>query len=213
MNKKISSLRIDYRKNELNINKVSKNPFEQFRKWFEEVIKAGILEPNAMTLATSSKNSVPSARTVLLKSFTKKGFIFFTNYSSRKARDIDENPHAAILFFWKEFERQVRISGRIEKVSKKISREYFNSRPFESRIAALVSHQSSVIESKKMLEEKFNLLKKKYSDGKVPLPDYWGGYILIPDYFEFWQGRPNRLHDRIAYKKEKGNWRKKILAP
>jgi pyridoxamine 5'-phosphate oxidase len=195
---------------EININK---NPFEQFSLWYEEALKSGFLHPDAMTLATSEKDGKPSARIVLLKSFDEKGFIFFTNYGSRKGTQLFENPFASLLFYWDKMDKQVRIEGSIEKVSLKESEEYFRSRPRGSRLGALASEQSKVIESRDALEKKFNELNKKYESKEIPLPDNWGGFRLIPVYFEFWQSRDNRLHDRICFVKEKDFWRIERLAP
>jgi pyridoxamine 5'-phosphate oxidase len=166
-----------------------------------------------MMLATSDRKNKPSARIVLMKDFDETGFTFFTNYKSKKGKELAENPFAALLFYWAEFERQVRIEGRVKKLTKTESELYFNTRPFESKISALASEQSEIIISRTLLEEKFRQLKVQHADGKVPLPDYWGGYKLIPDYFEFWQGREKRLHDRIAYKQQRKNWKIFRLAP
>lgn len=197
----------------LNEEDVSGNPFSQFRNWFDEMMKIDGELGNAMFLATSSAEGRPSVRTVLLKGFDETGFIFFTNYLSRKGTDLGKNPFASILFFWKEQERQIRIEGKVVKISRADSEKYFHSRPFESQIAASISKQSEVVESRKRLEEMFNELKEKYSDGIVPLPENWGGYKLIPDRFEFWQGRDNRMHDRISYVKENDDWKIQRLSP
>jgi pyridoxamine 5'-phosphate oxidase len=212
-NDKIANLRREWSSRKLDESNVNSNPIGQFSEWMQEAIDADLLDVNAMTLATADKNGVPSARIVLLKSIDKKGLVFFTNYESNKAKDLAENPNASVMFFWKELERQVRVKGIVEKISKKESEEYFKSRPYESQISAWVSNQSSEVKNRKALEEKFAELIKKYPAKKVPLPDFWGGYRIIPDHFEFWQGRPNRLHDRIAYIKEKGKWKIVRLSP
>jgi pyridoxamine 5'-phosphate oxidase len=212
-NTEIAGLRRDYSLTGLTESTVLNDPFKQFSKWMEEVVKANILDPSAMILATSDANSIPSVRVVLLKGFDNEGFTFFTNYESKKGKEIIQNPNASILFFWKEMERQVRIYGRVIKVSQKVSEEYFHSRPYESQIAACASNQSEAIPSRDFLEKRFNDIKEKYKDMEVPLPPYWGGYKLIADSFEFWQGRENRLHDRISYFKENDVWKIVRLAP
>ncbi|MBT8380500.1 MAG: pyridoxamine 5'-phosphate oxidase [Ignavibacteria bacterium] len=204
--KNLNYLRREYKLNKLSEKNVRKIPFLQFSIWFDEVLNAEIIEPNAMILSTADKNNKPSARVVLMKGFDETGFTFFTNYNSKKGKELSINPNASLLFFWVELERQVRVEGRVKKVSKKDSELYFNTRPFESRIGALASSQSIKIDDRSLLEKKFNDLKIKYAGGKVPVPDDWGGYKLIPNYFEFWQGRENRLHDRIGYKKRRGEW-------
>lgn len=207
----ISQLRKNYKKGELIESKVNSDPFRQFEIWFEEVIQSNIYEPNAMILATAFNNK-PSARVVLLKGFDKNGFKFYTNYNSRKGRELIDNPNAALLFYWMELERQVRIEGKIEKLSREESLEYFNSRPLESRYGALASNQSEVIPNREYLEKKFFELKEKFADSP-PMPENWGGYTLKPDLFEFWQGRPNRLHDRIVYEKSENSWKIYRLSP
>ena len=212
-NKNLTNIRREYKLNKLSGKNVRNNPFEQFSIWFAEVLKADLVEPNAMVLSTTDKKGKPSARIVLMKDFDENGFTFFTNYKSKKGKEISENPFAALLFFWVELERQVRIEGAITKLSKSESELYFNTRPLESKIGALASAQSKKIVSRTSLEKKYSALKLKYADGKVPMPDNWGGYKLVPNYFEFWQGRENRLHDRISYKKQKGKWKIFRLAP
>jgi pyridoxamine 5'-phosphate oxidase len=191
---------------------VDKNPIKQFAKWYEVVLKSGLKEPTAMTLATASKGGVPSARTVLLKGYDEKGFLFFTNYGSRKGRELSENPFAELLFYWMDLRKQVRISGRVEKISKEESKKYFKTRPLNSQIGAWASRQSEIIPDRKFLEEKYKEYSEKYKEN-VPLPPFWGGFILIPERFEFWQGRENRLHDRICYMKKNGEWEIVRLAP
>lgn len=207
----LNNLRKNYQKGELLESKVNPNPFKQFDKWFEEALSSNIYEPNAMILATAADNR-PSARVVLLKGFDENGFKFYTNYNSRKGKEISINPNAALLFYWMELERQIRIEGRIEKLSKEESLEYFNSRPLDSRYGALASSQSEIIPDREYLEKKFSELKEKYGDNP-PMPDNWGGFILKPVLFEFWQGRPNRLHDRIVYEKKGSNWNIYRLSP
>ena len=196
---------------------VDKNPIKQFAKWYEEVLKSGITEPTAVTLATATKTGVPAARTVLLKGYDEKGFLFFTNYESRKGRELSENPFAELLFYWMDLHKQVRISGKVEKVSKEESEKYFKTRPLNSRIGAWASKQSEIIPDREYLEKQFSEFMEKYSEREdVPLPPFWGGYRLVPGRFEFWQGRENRLHDRICYMKKnggKGEWEIVRLAP
>ncbi len=212
----VSDIRKDYNSGEsreLKESDVSSDPVKQFDQWFLEEFRADPNEANAMFLATSTKEGKPSLRTVLLKDFGETGFTFFTNYTSRKGNELNENPFAALLFFWKESERQVRIEGPVEKVTTEESDQYFHKRPSDSQLAALASHQSSVIENRGVIEKKFTELKIKYQHSNIPLPEYWGGYKLIPDKIEFWQGRQNRMHDRILYTKENGTWKIERLAP
>lgn len=210
---RLTKLRHKYVEQGLDEKKVPKNPVEQFSKWYEEALKLDLTDANAMCLATASKSGKPSARIVLLKSFNDAGFIFYTNYKSRKCDELKENPAASLLFFWAELRRQVRIEGHVEKISKKKSEEYFHSRPHDTQIGAWASLQSSVIESRNALMERFYEFRKKFGDKEVPLPHYWGGFILIPDSFEFWQGRENRLHDRIVYSHSGQSWKIGRLAP
>lgn len=210
--KEIKSLRREYTKSSLTVKNVNKNPFKQFEKWFDEVLKSGFLEPNAMTVATASKDGKPSARILLLKGFDESGFMFYTNYKSRKGRDLEENPYASLLFFWDKLERQVRIEGKVQKLTKEESEAYFNTRPYKSRVGAWASPQSSVIEDRNVIVKEFLKYMLKFKI-HVPLPPIWGGYRLIPETFEFWQGRPNRLHDRVRYKKSKSGWKIERLAP
>lgn len=210
--KDIQNLRRQYSKSTLSVSSVSKDPFKQFEKWFQDVLNSGFLEPNAMTLATATKAGKPSARVVLLKGIHDGGFVFYTNYKSKKGKDIEDNPFGSILFYWDRLERQVRIEGKIEKVSHQESEEYFNTRPYKSRVGAWASKQSSVIESRSAIVREFLKYMMKFKT-HVPLPDLWGGYRLIPDSFEFWQGRPNRLHDRVRFTKNKSGWKIERLAP
>ena len=211
-NHDLKNMRLSYEQDQLLESSINKNPFKQFRIWFDKVVDSKIVEPNAMTLATVSKSGIPSARVVLLKDFDETGFTFFTNYLSRKGKDLSENPNAAILFWWKEFERQLRIEGKIEKISKQESEKYFNVRPLKSRYGALASNQSEVVESREVLEKRFTDLEKQFNDNP-PMPKNWGGYKLIPNKFEFWQGRESRLHDRIVYEKTTNDWKFYRLQP
>ncbi|MFN8292792.1 MAG: pyridoxamine 5'-phosphate oxidase [Chitinophagales bacterium] len=206
----LHELRENYSKYSLNETEVNTNPFKQFEVWFGDAKNGAIREPNAMTLATATHSGKPSARVVLLKEVNQEGFVFYTNYLSRKGKEIGENPYATILFFWDALERQVRIEGILKKVDEATSEAYFNSRPLESRIGAIVSAQSTVIESAQVLETLFEQTK---AAGNIVRPKHWGGYVLMPDYFEFWQGRPDRIHDRIAYTQTKSEWLIQRLAP
>jgi pyridoxamine 5'-phosphate oxidase len=210
----IAEIRKDYLKSSLSEDDVAIEPFAQFSKWWEEAINAHIEEVNAMTLATSTTDGIPSARIVLLKGFDENGFVFFTNYKSRKGREIEENPNVALLFFWKELERQVRISGRVEKVSAEESDAYFQSRPEGSRLGAWASPQSKAINNRQVIEEQLAAYQQTYHLQPIPRPPHWGGYRVVPDTIEFWQGRSSRLHDRIQYKLDSvGNWEISRLAP
>jgi pyridoxamine 5'-phosphate oxidase len=207
-------LRKDYRLQSLNEGEVDANPLKQFEIWWGQAINTKIEEPNAMTLSTATLEGKPSARVVLLKKITDDGFIFFTNYESRKGKEIDENPFASITFFWKELERQVRAEGEVEKISDAESDEYFATRPFESRIGAWSSPQSRVIVNREVLQKAVDRYSAKFNKQEIPRPKHWGGYILKPNLAEFWQGRPGRLHDRLQYKLTKDlNWKIERLAP
>lgn len=209
----ISNLREEYTQAGLSRASLLSNPFEQFELWFRQAQQAQLAEPNAMSLATASAQSAPTLRTVLLKYFDDNGFVFFTNYSSNKARDISDNPQVALMFPWVALERQVVIQGRAEKISTAESLRYFTSRPTGSQLGAWVSHQSSVITGRKVLEMKLAQMKQKFRDGKIPLPDFWGGYRVVPEKIEFWQGRPSRLHDRFLYSRQDSQWHIDRLAP
>ena len=214
MHNNIAEIRRDYSHKSLSERDVDANAIRQFEKWWEEAVSSKIDEVNAMTLATASIDALPSARIVLLKEVNEKGFVFFTNYESYKAQQLAENPKACLVFFWKELERQVRITGLIEKITAKQSDDYFQSRPEASRIGAWASPQSRVIEDRDWLDTKFNELVNKMEGTAIPRPPYWGGYIVKPVVIEFWQGRPSRLHDRIQYTlEENGEWKIERLAP
>ena len=209
----IADIRKDYKLQSLHENEVAANPTEQFTTWWNEAISSNIDEVNAMTLATSSTNGKPDARIVLLKGYDENGFVFFTNYQSRKAQELAANPFATLVFFWKELERQVRIEGTVEKIAAADSDAYFNSRPVGSRIGAWASPQSTVIRNRNLLEENVKQLELQYADGNIPRPEHWGGYVVKPTQVEFWQGRSSRLHDRIRYKLKNNNWIIERLAP
>ncbi|MEO6404693.1 MAG: pyridoxamine 5'-phosphate oxidase [Ferruginibacter sp.] len=211
--KNIADLRKEYSLQSLEERDAEKNPFLQFEKWWLQALASNIDDVNAMTLATANKDGIPSARIVLLKNYDEAGFVFFTNYLSNKANDLEENPNAALVFYWKELERQVRIKGMVIKVSNSISDEYFASRPEGSKLGAWASPQSTVIPGRQVLESKVNELKSFYADKKISRPAFWGGYVIKPATIEFWQGRPSRLHDRLQYSLNENEWRLERLAP
>jgi len=207
-------MRRDYEQAQLVEESLDADPIEQFSKWFEQACSSGICEPNAMSLATVSVTQQPSLRTVLLKNYDSRGFVFFTNLQSRKAGEIAHNPRVALLFPWLALERQVVVTGSAERVSTAETLRYFLTRPHGSQLAAWISHQSSVITSRQVLEMEWEHMKRKYAQGKVPLPSFWGGFRVKPEQIEFWQGRPNRLHDRFLYtRQQSGCWQIERLAP
>lgn len=214
MNASVADLRKDYQIQGLSETDVDPNPFKQFQVWFDQALAAQLPEPNAMTVATVTKSGKPRARIVLLKGFDERGFVFYTNYHSHKGQELADNPQAAIAFWWAELERQVRIEGRVLKVSDQESDEYFHSRPFNSRLGAWASEQSQVIENRQVLEQRWQELKTKYENQDIPRPPHWGGFRVVPTEIEFWQGRPSRLHDRLLYTlKDDDRWQIDRLSP
>lgn len=214
MNTSIADLRKDYSSQILRETDTEPNPIDQFHKWWTEAVNSQIDEVNAMTLATASSDGIPSARIMLLKGFDKSGFVFFTNYKSYKAMHLEENPKACLVFFWKELERQVRITGLVKRASEKESDDYFFSRPQGSQVGAWASNQSQVIESREWLENRYTQLSAEFKQKELKRPPHWGGYIVTPVIIEFWQGRPSRLHDRIQYSlEEDGSWKIERLSP
>ncbi|EDX75283.1 pyridoxamine 5'-phosphate oxidase [Coleofasciculus chthonoplastes PCC 7420] len=214
MSKSIADLRQEYSLQRLNKTDAHPNPFEQFTVWFDQAVAAKLPEPNAMTLATATPDGKPSARMVLLKGYDERGFVFYTNYKSHKGQQLLANPWGAIAFWWTQLERQVRIEGQIEQVSAEKSDAYFHSRPQDSQLGAWASEQSQVIDSREVLEQRLQQLKKEYETKTIPRPPHWGGFRLIPVAIEFWQGRPSRLHDRLLYQRtEEGSWMIQRLSP
>jgi pyridoxamine 5'-phosphate oxidase len=209
----IADLRREYALARLDEKDVSRDPIAGFARWFVEAQAAEVEEPNAMVLATATSDGIPSARVVLLKGFDEQGFVFFTDYRSRKGSELEANPRAALVMHWSELERQVRITGAVERTSAEDSEAYFRSRPLGSRLGAWVSHQSVAIPSRAVLENGLREAERRFGDGDVPLPPHWGGYRVNPDTIEFWQGRENRLHDRIRYVRAGERWRIERLAP
>lgn len=210
---KLSDNRRDYSRSILNDDSLPDDPFEQFRIWMDDALSSGISDPTAMIVSTCPENNRPSSRVVLLKDFSSEGFVFYTNYHSRKAREFAENPNLSLLFYWPIFERQIRIEGKAKKLSATLSDHYFSQRPRQSQIATWVSEQSSVIPDRTFLENKFKEAETKFKSSPVSRPENWGGVLVVPDYFEFWQGRDSRLHDRLCYERNSGNWEIKRLAP
>jgi pyridoxamine 5'-phosphate oxidase len=208
-----SSLRKEYTRAGLHEADMDPDPINQFRAWFENAIDADLHEPNAMILATARKEGRPSARTVLLKGYDERGFVFYTNYEGRKAGELEANPACALLFYWGELERQVRIEGRATRLSKEESDAYFASRPRGSRLGAWASEQSRPVEDRSVLEERIEALEAEYEGREVPRPPFWGGYRIEPDSIEFWQGRENRLHDRLVYRRAGERWNMERLQP
>lgn len=209
----ISDLRREYAATRLDESDVDPDPLRQFVRWYDDAHRAELLEPNAMTLATATPDGEPSARIVLLKGADERGFAFFTDYRSRKGQDLESNPRAALVFHWGELERQVRITGAVSRVSREESETYFLSRPRGSRLGAWTSHQSSVIATREALDAGLREITARFDGADVPLPPHWGGFRVRPDTIEFWQGREDRLHDRIRYLREGGAWRVERLAP
>jgi len=213
MNQAIADIRKDYKLKSLLEQDVKSNPIDQFSEWWNEAVNSQIEEVNAMTLATATPGGFPSARIVLLKGFNQDGFKFYTNYQSHKARELAENPVAALIFFWKELERQVRIEGMVEKLSEEDSEAYFRTRPVASQIGAWASPQSTPIAGRNILEENVLKYKAQFGEQNIPKPPHWGGYIVKPMTVEFWQGRRSRLHDRIQYTRKDADWRIERIAP
>ena len=211
--KELKNLRVDYSGDLIDIKKLNNNPIKEFEIWFKKAKKENIIEPNAMILSTISKNNLLNSRTVLLKNITDKGFVFFTNYESRKANDIMHNNNVSVVFLWKKIERQVIIKGTAVKITKRDSKKYFDSRPEKSKIAAWASKQSKELHNSNDLINRFKDFENKFKNKLIPYPNFWGGYIIHPNSIEFWQGRSSRMHDRILYKKEKNKWNINRLYP
>jgi pyridoxamine 5'-phosphate oxidase len=209
----IADLRQEYAKHKLDPDHVREDPIDQFREWFDEALEAEVEEPNAMTLATNDPRGRPAARIVLLKGLDERGFIFYSNYDSQKGQQLDANPHAALVFWWEPLERQVRVEGKVTKLPEEESTEYFQSRPHGSQVGAWASPQSRVIEDREVLDKRKEMVAQEYAEGDVPRPPNWGGYVVQPRSIEFWQGRPNRLHDRLRFRKSDDGWTLERLAP
>jgi pyridoxamine 5'-phosphate oxidase len=209
----IADIRKDYRRQSLSEQDVADDPIAQFTRWFDEAVTADVVEPNAMCLATATPDAYPSARMVLLKGVDARGFVFYTDYRSRKGQELADNPHASLCFFWAELERQVRINGAVQRVSRAESDVYFQSRPLPSRVGAWSSHQSMVLPDRAVLEQQRAANETRFAGGDVPLPEHWGGFRIVPEELEFWQGRESRLHDRIQFRREAGVWVKRRLSP
>lgn len=213
MNPSIADLRLNYTRQSLLEADIHPDPIQQFQAWFDQAVEANLLEPNAMTLATASPNGTPSARIVLLKGVDQRGFVFYTNYNSQKGQELAANPQAALVFLWGELERQVRVAGAVEKIADQETEAYFNSRPHSSQLGAWASDQSCVIPNREGLEQRLTDLTEQYQDQAVPRPLHWGGFRVIPQAIEFWQGRPSRLHDRLRYRLEADHWIVERLSP
>jgi pyridoxamine 5'-phosphate oxidase len=209
----LSNKQTDYKFSTLDEHDLDKNPFNQFAKWLDEALEHQLDEPAAMVLSTVGKSGKPSSRLVLLKELTEEGFVFYTNYLSKKGKEIALNPNASLVFFWAKLERQVRIEGMVEKLDPKLSDEYFSKRPLDRQLGAVISPQSEVIPDREFLMKKKKELEQETKGEKIERPDYWGGYILKPNLFEFWQGRPNRLNDRLQYELKDKGWRIVRLGP
>jgi pyridoxamine 5'-phosphate oxidase len=209
----LQKLRTEYLTKGLSEADIDVDPVNQFTNWFQQSVEVGIQEPNAMIVATATSDGKPSVRAVLMKECTAKGISFFTNYESRKGKELASNPFVSALFFWEALKRQVRVEGIVEKLPRNLSDQYFHMRPIDSQISAMTSHQSTIIPNRDVLEERFQQLKHDYEGKQIPLPDYWGGYLIKPSLFEFWQGRENRLHDRLRYRLDDGKWIIERLSP
>ena len=209
----IYNIRRDFLSKQLDESSVGNNPYQLFAQWFEEALGSQILDPYAMVIATVSKENKPSSRVVYMRDISELGFVFYTNYESQKGDDLESNPHISLLFFWGELERQVRIEGKVSVLDSIISDSYFSSRPRESQIGAWTSNQSQIIESRKYLEDRYKEFIAKFENKNVERPKHWGGYLVEPTSFEFWQGRPSRLHDRVKFLNENSNWKIVRLAP
>ncbi len=211
---KVEKLRREYKGQGIAKDNVHEDPLQQFEKWFQVAVESNLIDSNAMTLATADAEGRPSSRVVLLKGYDQRGFVFYTNYKSRKAVQLDENPHASLCFYWKEFERQIRIRGQVVRLPREESESYFETRPRDSQIGAWASLQSGIVENRAELEKNFRKYEEKFKGKEVPLPEFWGGYLLEPTVYEFWQGRPSRMHDRLEYKWSKNEgWKIRRLSP
>ena len=214
MDSSIADLRQNYTRAGLSEADIDSDPIEQFKTWFEQARNADLIEPNAMTIATATPEGKPTARIVLLKGVSDRGFVFYTNYESQKGQQLIANPYAALVFLWDKLERQVRIEGEVEKLSTSESAKYFHSRPKGSQLGAIASDQSRVIPNREILEQRLTELQEKYAEVTVPLPEHWGGFRVVPNRIEFWQGRPSRLHDRLVYDLQTdGSWQINRLSP